>query len=198
MCAVAKKRVKKAVAGVPGSTRDLRGDAGNPSAISKRAAKGLRASITRFGDISGIVWNARTEELVCGHKRLRELRGRYGELAIEVAEGGGVIRCPDGAVFRIRVVDWDRTKQYAANIAANSQEIAGRFNDDLGLRLAELKEADKEQYSELLFAKLEEKPEPELPESYDVVITCVTPEERDEVVAELVASGRKYRTMTRK
>lgn len=192
-----KKRATKTV-GVPGSTRELRGDPGNPSQIGKRAAAGLRASLSRFGDIAGIVFNSRTNELVCGHKRLRELRGQFGDLPVEAAEGGGVIRCPDGSEFRVRVVDWDRTKQYAANVAANSQELAGRFNDDLGLRLAELKEADQTQYSELLFAKLEEKPEPELPESYDVVITCMTPEERDEVVAELQASGRKYRTMTRK
>ena len=45
----------------------------NPRAMSKVAAKGLRASLQRFGLVQPIVWNQRTERVVGGHQRIEAL-----------------------------------------------------------------------------------------------------------------------------
>ena len=45
----------------------------NPRKISERAQNALSKSLGDFGDISGIVWNKRTGNLVCGHQRVKEL-----------------------------------------------------------------------------------------------------------------------------
>ncbi len=52
----------------PGSFDDLRPAHYNPREITAEAAEGLRHSLVEFGDISGIVWNQRTGNLVCGHR----------------------------------------------------------------------------------------------------------------------------------
>jgi hypothetical protein len=180
---------------LPGTTGDLREDPGNPSQIGNKARRGLGRSLADFGDISGITWNRRTGELVCGHKRLRLLRAKYGELPIEaVDDETGVIRIPGGDAFRVRVVDWPRSKQLAANIAANSQAISGRFTEELQLRLAEVKEAEPEQYDALLFARLEDdEAEETAVQSYDVVVMCESAEERHAFIEELTSAGRKCR-----
>ena len=60
----------------------------NPRRIDEDAARGLRASLEAFGDISGITYNATTKRLVSGHQRVHQLRSlgcrlvRDGGLAI--------------------------------------------------------------------------------------------------------------------
>jgi len=117
------------------SIEDLRPAPWNPREISPEALAGLKVSMEEFGDISGIVWNARTGHLVAGHQRLAALQEKYGEgLRYE----DGAVVAPDGERFPIRVVDWDELKEKAANVAANSPEIQGTFTDDLGSLLAQL------------------------------------------------------------
>ena len=120
---------------------DLRSDPRNPRQISPEAAAGLRASVAEFGDLSGLTWNRRTGELVCGrHQRMDALRveaaarggelrlvGAGDDLAVELPEGAG----RPGAVFRVRVVDWDVARQRAANLAANNPAIQGTFSAGL-------------------------------------------------------------------
>lgn len=52
----------------------------NPRRISEDAAAGLRGSIETFGDLSGIVWNERTGNLVAGHQRVACVwdKGHFG------------------------------------------------------------------------------------------------------------------------
>jgi len=108
----------------------------NPRMISEKALRGLGHSLDEFGDLSGIVFNARLKALVCGHQRLKALREKYnGELKIE----SSTIITPKGEQFPIRIVDWDETKHAAANIAANNQRIAGDFTEGLAPLLDELK-----------------------------------------------------------
>lgn len=45
----------------------------NPRRISPKAMQGLRASLTRFGELGGIVFNRRTGNLVGGHQRVKAL-----------------------------------------------------------------------------------------------------------------------------
>ncbi len=133
------------------STAALGVDPKNPRRITDQAAAGLSVSLSEFGDLSGIVFNERTQQLVCGHQRIDQIRKRWGELPIE----GDVIRSPEGHEFRVRLVDWPIAKQRAANVAANSQRIAGEFTDGLDVILSEIKSDTPELYDSLLFAELQ-------------------------------------------
>lgn len=135
---------------VIGSTSDLSMDPRNPRTISDAAAAGLSVSLSEFGDLSGIVFNAQTQQLVCGHQRVGEIRKRWGDLPID----GDVIRSPEGHEFRVRWVDWPMAKQRAANIAANSQRIAGEFTDELDVLLSEVQAETPELFDSLLFSEL--------------------------------------------
>lgn len=122
----------------------------NPRAISKQAFSGLKHSVEKFGDISGIVFNQKTGNLVCGHQRVKALAEKFGDCDI----AGDEILLPDGQRFRIRVVDWDEATEKAANVAANNPHIAGKFTPDLQLVLEEISFELPEQFSELRFEKL--------------------------------------------
>lgn len=110
------------------SLDDLKPAPYNPRKISKSAASGLSASLERFGDLSGIVWNRRTGHLVAGHQRVNELRGLGAQLVrggLEIAVHGEVRRFP------VRVVDMDDGEEHAANVVANNPLISGEFTDTL-------------------------------------------------------------------
>ena len=133
---MAKKRTK-----APRTIADLKGDPANPRDIEDDSAAGLQASLAEFGDISGIVFNRQTGELVTGHQRCEQIRERWGDLAIDVVRGDpdrAVMTSPDGHVFDVRLVDWSQARQRAANVAANSSRLAGVFNVDLDDYLADI------------------------------------------------------------
>lgn len=107
----------------------LKDDPSNPRDIDDESLKALSISLDEFGDISGIVYNLKTKELVCGHQRKKALVEQYGDKAALKVNAKGTptaIVTPDES-FPIRAVDWTRKKQQLANIAANSVLIAGRF-----------------------------------------------------------------------
>ena len=85
----------------------------NPRKISDRAMRGLRASLERFGELGGIVWNKRTGRLVGGHQRVKAL----ATLGVVEAE--------------VRVVDLDASEEKAANLALNHPGIGGEWDDAL-------------------------------------------------------------------
>jgi len=85
----------------------------NPRRISDRAMKGLRASLERFGELGGIVWNKRTGRLVGGHQRVKALAA----MGVKDAE--------------VRVVDLPIAEEKAANLALNHPGIGGEWDDAL-------------------------------------------------------------------
>ena len=109
----------------PQSIDDLKSAPYNPRSISPEAIEGLKASLHEFGDISGLVWNARTGHLVTGHQRLRALKEKHGAESLRLQDGAVVT--PTGERFPVRVVDWPETKEKAANVAANSGLLMGDF-----------------------------------------------------------------------
>jgi DNA modification methylase len=132
---------------------DLKGAEYNPRTISERARKGLDASMTGFGDLSGITHNVRSGNLVCGHQRVSVLREHGAQ--VEHDEVGPFIRDPTtGEVFRIRLVDWDMGTERAANVAANNPAIAGTFSDEILDVLDAIKTDDPQRYEALNFADL--------------------------------------------
>lgn len=90
---------------------DLKPAPYNPRKIKAKAAAGLGKSIEDFGDISGVTWNKRTGCLVTGHQRVAELQKRGGKI-----KNGAIVL--DGKSFAIRVVDWPKKREMAANVAA--------------------------------------------------------------------------------
>lgn len=112
---------------------DLSGNPRNPRKITDEKLKMLEKALNEFGDLSGIVFNRRSGQLVGGHQRLKVLP-HDAEIVIDqtlstptttgtVAEGHVLI---NGESFRYREVDWDDTKEKAANIAANKH--GGEFD----------------------------------------------------------------------
>ncbi len=106
--------------------KDLAPNPRNPRKISKERLDMLKKSLTEFGDLSGIVFNRRTQQLVGGHQRQKalppdaeiEITKLYSEPtpAGTVADGYAII---DGEHFKYREVDWDELKEKQANLAAN-------------------------------------------------------------------------------
>lgn len=151
---------------MPGSTTTIRLDPDNPRQISPQAAVGLGHSLSEFGDLSGIVWNSRTEELVAGHRRLEQIRRRWGERSIEpINESLGLygIKIDEGRYFPVRVVDWSRARQRAANVAANADTIRGEFTADVSDYLMsvadEIKSESPSLLDDLLLATYLEEPD---------------------------------------
>ncbi len=102
----------------------------NPRKISDAELGRLKSSLANFGDISGITWNRSTGHLVTGHQRLRSLREQYGDrLNLVVFDDHATIRTPDDELFRVRIVEWDDATEKAANIAANSPDVMGEFDN---------------------------------------------------------------------
>lgn len=115
------------------SIEDLKPAPYNPRKIGKGAVEGLAASLKKFADISGIVWNKRTGNLVCGHQRVEQLRKQGAELR------DGALVLPGGDRWPVRVVEWTVAQEKTANVAANNPHVAGEFTDGLGDILADIK-----------------------------------------------------------
>ncbi len=111
----------------------------NPRKISKAELERLKKALDDFGDLGGIIFNRRTGRLVGGHQRISVLpvdaviektelsdRTRTGT----VAHGYIII---EGEQYAYREVDWDETREKAANIAANAH--GGDWDND---KLADL------------------------------------------------------------
>jgi hypothetical protein len=93
----------------------------NPRKITADALAGLADSVTEYGDLSGLVWNAQTSRLVCGHQRLEALKQRYGAgLAFDAATdrpgASPAIVTPDGQRFSVRVVDWPEDREQLGRV----------------------------------------------------------------------------------
>lgn len=115
---------------------DLRPYHKNPRKITDEDFKLLGESLEKYGDLSGIIYNIRTGQLVGGHQRVNFFRTanatitekeRYLEPTITGTVGEGYIEFK-GERFPLRVVDWDEATEEGANIAAN--KIGGVWDFD--------------------------------------------------------------------
>lgn len=98
----------------------------NPRTITDAKLKLLEKTLAEFGDLSGVVFNRKTKQLVGGHQRLKHFR-QDAAIIIEkkyakptktgtIAEGFIDYK---GERFRYREVHWDEKREKAANLAAN-------------------------------------------------------------------------------
>lgn len=200
----------------PSSIDDLKNDPENPRAITPEALAGLKASLSAFGDLSGITWNKRTGELVCGHQRMRALREQYGDAVIlkndgarawvEIpAEGGGLEQ------ITVRIVDWPRLMQRQANIAANAPTIQGTFTEHLQPQLVEFQTQGGDLFAAMGLENLMETmdggraTEPgasggagagfNYQEQYGVIVICESEAEQKRVYDKLVGDGYKVKVV---
>lgn len=121
------------------SINDLRGDPKNPRRISKQDFESLKKSIVEFGDLSGVVRNVTTGELVGGHQRVEAFKALGKAAEIEIAQrletptATGTVAIGfviiNGERYAYREVKWDKARQQAANIAAN--RVQGEFDVEL-------------------------------------------------------------------
>ncbi|MEK7075746.1 MAG: hypothetical protein AAB948_03070, partial [Patescibacteria group bacterium] len=115
--------------------KDLKPALYNPRKITDAQLANLKKAIIEFGDLSGIVFNRQTGNLVGGHQRIKCLppdaqivktKLKKSSRTGTIAEGFIII---DGEKFSYREVDWDIQKEKKANVAANKQ--GGEFDDEL-------------------------------------------------------------------
>ncbi len=110
--------------------RDLRPAAYNPRKITEWKLQALGKAMQEFGDLSGVIRNTRTGNLIGGHQRLKHFdptwkinKEKHQDNVGTVAQG--YIETPFGR-WTYREVDWTEEKEKAANIAAN--EHGGEFD----------------------------------------------------------------------
>lgn len=162
---------------------ELRPDEENPRDIDEDARASLAASQREFGDISGIVLNARTGTLVCGHQRVKALRAAGAKQWTKLSETEGFVLHPvTGERFPVRIVDWDGPTHQVACIAANNPAAQGYFT---GAQVEQLREVEGFiRYSDLRLAELLrglEAGQPEVPGLTPNVEPGTTARDADEV-----------------
>lgn len=113
------------------SLKELRPSDYNPRVITTTQKDALKGSYQRFGDLSGIIFNRKTKNLVGGHQRTELYRKTPGvkveykdfkDATGTVALGYVLVPLKNGGTMRIpyREVLWDAPTEMAANIAANA------------------------------------------------------------------------------
>ena len=118
---------------------DLKANPKNPRSINKHDYEALVKSIKEFGDLSGIVFNISTGQLVGGHQRTNAFQRMGGQKQVIIqdrfptANRQGTVALGyvehDNERFSYREVEWDSDREKSANIAAN--RIQGQFDLDL-------------------------------------------------------------------
>ncbi|MEK6531270.1 MAG: DNA modification methylase [Deltaproteobacteria bacterium] len=113
---------------------DLKPAPHNPRKISEKQLARLKKSLAEFGDLSGVIFNRRTGNIIGGHQRVKvmppdaliskiDLPG--ASTAGTVAEGRITV---DGESYTYREVDWPIEREKMANIAANKH--TGEWDDE--------------------------------------------------------------------
>jgi len=120
------------------SLSELKPNEKNPRYISKDDFEALKKSIQEFGDLSNLVWNETTGQLVGGHQRRQAflaigrdqitITERYAEPNSVGTVAVGYVLNEDER-FPVRIVRWPLEREMAANIAANN--ITGSWDDQL-------------------------------------------------------------------
>lgn len=111
--------------------KDLNPAPYNPRTITDEKLAMLGKAMQEFGDLSGIVMNIRTGNLIGGHQRLKHFDPSWPIKKRKCTDSTGTvslgeIETPFG-VWQYREVDWPEKKELAANIAANKH--GGEFDE---------------------------------------------------------------------
>lgn len=111
---------------------DLKENPKNPRKITEKRLNQLSKAVQEFGDLSGIVFNKKTNHLVSGHQRMK-LFEKDTEVIIDavhkkptatgtIAEGFVILR---GERFPYREVSWDETREKQLPLQLTSPLVIG-------------------------------------------------------------------------
>lgn len=134
----------------PTTARELKPAPANPRTISQEGLASLERSMRKYGDLSGIVFNTRTQRLIGGHQRLKgipkdatiTITQRFKAPTAKRTVAHGTIEV-EGELWAYREVDADETWEKGANISANVQRA--HFDQDrLRPIMADLQKAGEE------------------------------------------------------
>jgi hypothetical protein len=131
---------------------DLKANPQNPRIISNQKFSALDKTIDEFGDLSGIVFNTTTGQLVGGHQRTSVFKKKQAEKHVVITQrfekpnSVGTVAVGyltyKGEFFAYREVAWPLERELAANVAANN--IGGEFDRDLlGEVIYQIQQADE-------------------------------------------------------
>jgi len=184
----------------------------NPRKISDEKLMMLKKSLIEFGDLSGIVYNRRTDRLIGGHQRIKMFDTEWEIIKEPTVDNCGTvalgyIETPHGRMT-YREVDWPVEKEKAANIAANQQ--GGEFDQ---AKLKELIEELKINNVDLDLVGLDavelksllsiEGPglnldpgEGRYKEQYGVIVICADEPDQKAVYNDLSSRGYKCKVVT--
>ena len=176
----------------------------NPRVISDGRLAMLGKSMKAFGDLSGVVFNVETDNLVTSHQRLKHLDPAWKIVKERCVDTTGTvafgyIETPFGR-FSYREVKWPIEKEMRANIAANNH--GGEFDKDrlaslfkkLGNKSDEAMGFKKGEF-EKLFAEQGKQKKVIYRDTFEVVITCADEADTEKVYLEIKEKGYKCRPL---
>jgi hypothetical protein len=128
---------------------DLKPNPGNPRTVTAQKKRMLAASLKRFGDLGGVVFNTVSNQLVGGHQRVDVMDGATINITKTHDKPDSQGTVAEGYIETIngrhayREVAWDADTEKAANLAANKG--AGEFDiSEVANWLKDLEVADYE------------------------------------------------------
>lgn len=155
-------------------TQDLTPNPKNPRKITDAKLDMLKRAMLEFGDLSGIVFNRKSKQLVGGHQRTRwmdpnaevTLTKKYSKPTKTGTVAEGYLEL-DGERYAYREVSWDKHREMAANIAANKgagewdmpeltswiKELSSFDADDFDLSLTMFDEMELEDFGGIIVSE---------------------------------------------
>lgn len=160
----------------------------NPRKMSAKKMKALQKSLRYFGVVEPIVFNKRTDRIVGGHQR------------VHAALAEGIEKLP------VMEVDLDEPSEKQLNIALNN--ITGEWDNDLlAALLRDIMETSPDPtltgFDQDELAKLTEgidkegmdAPVDELPQKWEVLVTCESEQRQVELLERLAGEGWTCRAL---
>ncbi len=125
--------------------KDLKQNPDNPRTVTEKKLAMLKKAIEEFGDLSGVIFNIKTGQLVGGHQRVKVLNSDCGiniDRRFKKPTRTGTVAVgyilAKGERFPYREVSWPLEKEKLANLAANKsagdwdRNKLSEFLSDLG------------------------------------------------------------------
>jgi hypothetical protein len=187
-------------------------DPKNPRYMKDHDAQALADGMDYFGDLSGIVFNAKLGKMVGGHQRIATIKKKFAGSRVVITqrfspadETGttalGYVDCR-GKFFSYREVEWDEAKHYEANIAAN--RVSGDFDTELLAEVDQLivdlggdlsKTGQDEKELKLLLQASGAVPDDEKPDDGYRRRTLKFTEQQEEIVDRAISEMRRQRNL---
>jgi hypothetical protein len=190
------------------NVEDLKPAPYNPRKISDPKMKMLGKAMKEFGDLSGIIYNIRSNRTVGGHQRVKHLDPSWLIVKEDFTDDVGTvalgyIETPYGR-WTYREVDWNEQREIAANIAANKH--GGEFDfpmlkdlivqiDDGALDL-ELTGFDGKDFDKTFGGGAEKIKGFDVGQiQYAIIVECSDEKEQTELLTKLEREGMKCRLL---